>query len=655
MAPRLYANSAIDRHAQGFTSREGLPCADALALRSFSGRRDSRKNDRGKQMTATSSATTSFEFSARCQRRETAKQGALYSPWSLTDQPLKEARKARADPRLVPLEKSITSNSQSTLGRQYRHESVSRLLHPAHKALFSTNSRQRDAPLASASLPQPLPLRCTILDAKGSVKVVSGSFSRASLCAQHKLEARDLRKVDSRVPNVVPTILVRGEAFLVNILHIRALVKKDQVLLFDSYGSTDTALHSAFIYALQHNLSLQPPHSTLPYEFRALESILSSVLSALSSELGVLRNLITDLLEALEEDIDREKLLSLLLYTRKLRAFLARCRGSERCIMDVLEEDEDMEAMYLTHSRRNTGEHLELQLLLESFDHQLEELIAQSEAMSSNIDGTREIIDLILDNNRNQLLTLDLRTSIGMLGISVGTLWAGLFGMNLMSGYEEHPFAFYATSSVAFISAVVVGSFGNRVLNKTRRVGLAMRTRPSVGKSLLPGWLPGVASSRSAAAMRREEAWMEALSSHSNHAISPSDALEGHGYGGSSTLNNSAAQHGPLPTAAQSSYTSSGASLSSSSAPDAVPTDSAGPNPFGTPVLSPPSFPSSDHTRTGPLYDAASSSSFSRKAGKTAKKADKTALGGPRSGTNALDTKSEEPLKPWRPFTKGNE
>lgn len=84
------------------------------------------------------------------------------------------------------------------------------------------------------SLPPPLPLRCTILDARGNVQVISGSFPRSELCQEHKLEGRDLRKVDSRIPNVVPTILVRQEAFLVNMLHARALVKRDKVLLFDT-------------------------------------------------------------------------------------------------------------------------------------------------------------------------------------------------------------------------------------------------------------------------------------------------------------------------------------------------------------------------------------------------------------------------------------
>lgn len=37
----------------------------------------------------------------------------------------------------------------------------------------------------------------------------------------------------------------------VNILHIRALVKADAVVLFDTYGSADSKLHSVFLYHLE--------------------------------------------------------------------------------------------------------------------------------------------------------------------------------------------------------------------------------------------------------------------------------------------------------------------------------------------------------------------------------------------------------------------
>ena len=41
----------------------------------------------------------------------------------------------------------------------------------------------------------------------------------------------------------------------VNILHIRALVKADAVILFDTYGSADSRLHSVFLYHLEVSIT----------------------------------------------------------------------------------------------------------------------------------------------------------------------------------------------------------------------------------------------------------------------------------------------------------------------------------------------------------------------------------------------------------------
>ncbi|KAG9103962.1 magnesium ion transporter [Ceratobasidium sp. 370] len=252
--------------------------------------------------------------------------------------------------------------------------------------------------------PTDLMLRCTVLDAEGNVKRVSGQFTKSDLCAEHRLNPRDLRKIDSRIPNLVPTILTRKEAILVNILHIRALVKADAVILFDSYGSVDSRLHSVFLYHLEHNLKQKT--TSLPYEFRALESILVSVVSALEAEMVFTRHLVGGLLAELEDDIDRDKF-----------------------------KHEDLNSMYLTDAKlgleRNMQDHEDLEILLESFDKQVEEIVNEAETTISNVQSTQEIVELILDSNRNALLALDLKVSIGTFGIGVGALVAGLFGMNV--------------------------------------------------------------------------------------------------------------------------------------------------------------------------------------------------------------------------------
>ncbi|KAF8755387.1 transporter [Rhizoctonia solani] len=354
--------------------------------------------------------------------------------------------------------------------------------------------------------PTDLMLRCTILDAQGSVKSVSGQFTKSDLCAEHRLNPRDLRKIDSRIPNLVPTILTRKEAILVNILHIRALVKADAVILFDSYGSVDSRLHSVFLYHLEHNLKQKS--TTLPYEFRALESILVSVVSALEAEMVFTRHLVAGLLAELEDDIDRDKFKRLLHYSRRLQSFTNRAKLVQTALEEVLQQgrsvtyyddhdfnhpifnflsvthidrakldsDEDMNHMYLTDKKlgveRKMEDHDELEVLLESFDKQVEEIVNEAETtivslcatfdpisprvflayipsiprsiglnyyridtIESNVQSTLEIVELILDSNRNALLALDLKVSIGTFGIGAGALVAGLFGMNVSRAF----------------------------------------------------------------------------------------------------------------------------------------------------------------------------------------------------------------------------
>lgn len=323
--------------------------------------------------------------------------------------------------------------------------------------------------------PADLMLRCTVLDSEGNVKTISGQFKKSDLCIEHGLNARDLRKIDSRVPNLVPTILIRREAVLINVLHIRALVKADAVVLFDTYGSADSRLHSVFLYHLEHNLKAKG--TGLPYEFRAIESILLSVLSALEAEMVFIRNLVGGLLAEMEDNIDHDRFKRLLHYSRRLAAFKNRAKLVEEAIDEVLTQDEDMNAMYLTDKLNNVPraihDHEDLELLLESFSKQVEEIVNEAENIEANVQSTQEIVELILDSNRNALLTLDLKVSILTLGVGTGALVAGLFGMNLTSHLETHPYGFYALSAAATGLAIFVAWTGLRRLSKIRKVGLS--------------------------------------------------------------------------------------------------------------------------------------------------------------------------------------
>jgi len=201
--------------------------------------------------------------------------------------------------------------------------------------------------------------------------------------------------------------------------------------------------------------------------------------------------LIGGLLAELEDDIDHDRFKRLLHYSRRLASFKNRAKLVEEALEELLGQDDDLVAMYLTDKRngidRQLDDHEELEVLLESFSKQVEEIVNEAENMESNVQSTQEIVELILDSNRNSLLALDLKVSIGTMGIGTGALVAGMFGMNLTSHLETTPYAFAAMSALSAAIALLVAAVGLRRLAKIRKVGLSTNHNRRTGHK---PWLP---------------------------------------------------------------------------------------------------------------------------------------------------------------------
>ncbi|KAF3159771.1 magnesium ion transporter [Orbilia oligospora] len=308
----------------------------------------------------------------------------------------------------------------------------------------------------------------------GNVVSTSRDFKKTELCTKHGLLPRDLRKLESKV--IVPHILVRRNSILVNLLHIRALIKANAVLLFDVYGSTDTYTQSVFLYDLQGKLSSRSSKQMggLPYEMRALEAILISVMGALEAELKILQENVGRLLEELEENIDRDKLRFLLIYSKKLSTFEQKAQLICGAIEEVLEADEDLAGMYLTEKlqgmERPAEEHSEIELLLESYYKMADEIVQVSGNLVANIKNTEDIVNIILDANRNSLMLLDLKFSIGTLSTGCGAALAALYGMNLKNFIEESDLAFFGVSGLVVVLSAVIFGYGLHRLRRTQRL-----------------------------------------------------------------------------------------------------------------------------------------------------------------------------------------
>ncbi|ROW16530.1 hypothetical protein VPNG_02835 [Cytospora leucostoma] len=326
-------------------------------------------------------------------------------------------------------------------------------------------------------------LRCTEVDEKGDAILTDGAFKKSELIAKYGLMPRDLRKIDS---SNLPHILVRPSAILLNLLHLRVLIKHDRVLLFDVYGSSSSSAQSEFMYELQGKLRQKQAPGTnndQPYEFRALEVVLMSVTSELWKDFGTVQDPVMHLLSDLEEDVDREKLRILLVLSKKVSTFEQKARLVRDAIDELLEADDDLSEMYLTEKTKNVSrdidDHTEIEMLLESYHKICDEVVQEAGNLVSGIRNTEEIIRAILDANRNALMLLDLKFSVGTLGLAMGTFLAGLYGMNLENFIEDTNWGFLSvTVSSAFFSLLVCW-YGLVKLRKVQRVRIGQSSSRS--------------------------------------------------------------------------------------------------------------------------------------------------------------------------------
>lgn len=67
-------------------------------------------------------------------------------------------------------------------------------------------------------------------------------------------------------------------------------------------------------------------------------------------------------------------------------------------------------------------------------------------------------------------MLLDLKFSIGTLGLAAGTLVSALYGMNLKNFIEESDLGFGAVSVTCFVCSIIVSLYGLAKLRKVQRV-----------------------------------------------------------------------------------------------------------------------------------------------------------------------------------------
>lgn len=319
-------------------------------------------------------------------------------------------------------------------------------------------------------------IKCTIFNSQGQMTHHGKDVPKSKFMKQYNLVPRDFRKLSKhtstsgvKLPSstmhnieLVPSLVTRKNCIMLNLLNIRALIQKDQVTIFDSYSSAYSIKHESHSQLqllklmenkLQENVSNHQEKEY--YEFRALEAILIHIISNLTTEMKVHKTILTNVLSGLDESIERYKLRYLLIQSKKLAQFQQKATLIRDLLEDLLERDDELNDMYLTDPRTGTN-HAEIEMLLESYYKTADEIVQTVENLRSQIKTTEEIINIVLDSNRNELMLLGLKFSTGLLSMGVALYLAALYGMNLENFIEESDGGFEFVVIVSSIALAVL-------------------------------------------------------------------------------------------------------------------------------------------------------------------------------------------------------
>ncbi|KTG32236.1 hypothetical protein cypCar_00009769 [Cyprinus carpio] len=237
------------------------------------------------------------------------------------------------------------------------------------------------------------------------------------------LQARDLRFQH------LTSVTARNNAIIIRMESLKAVVTPQCLLVLDFRG---LGLEKWLVLELGPQLAGDGNLATysLPFEFRALEAILQHRVNVLQMRLSEVQPQVLDCLESLVDpkllSADRSKLHMLLLNSKSEESSLG-----------------------IDHAE-------EMELLLENYFMQAEELGNKARELKDLIDDSESVIFINLDSHRNVMMRLNLQLTMGTFSLSLFGLMGVAFGMNLESSFEEDPRVFWLVTGFMFLGSGLI-------------------------------------------------------------------------------------------------------------------------------------------------------------------------------------------------------
>ncbi|XVF66561.1 hypothetical protein PTKIN_Ptkin10aG0046800 [Pterospermum kingtungense] len=315
-----------------------------------------------------------------------------------------------------------------------------------------------------------------LLDSSGEAQLLD--VDKYAIMHRVNIHARDLRILDPLL-SYPSTILGRDRAIVLN-LEVLLRDPSDEYVVpvvqeLQRRLPQLNAIRQGQDYMSGQNDVEAGDEDESPFEFRALEVALESICSFLAARTLELETAAYPALDELTSQISSRNLDRV----RKLKSAMTRLTARVQKVRDELEQllddDDDMADLYLSRKlagaspvsgsgaanwypasptigskisrasrasiatvRGDENDVEELEMLLEAYFMQIDGTLNKLTTLREYIDDTEDYINIQLDNHRNQLIQLELFLSSGTVCLSIYSLVAAIFGMNIPYTWNDN-------------------------------------------------------------------------------------------------------------------------------------------------------------------------------------------------------------------------
>ncbi|XP_065889545.1 magnesium transporter MRS2 homolog, mitochondrial-like [Dysidea avara] len=271
---------------------------------------------------------------------------------------------------------------------------------------------------------------------------------KSDLLSELNLQARDIRF------SALTTLLVRRARIVLRLQHIKAIITENKAYLLDA----DHSEVKKILPELKEKL--QTPE-TMPFEFQVLDVLLNNLFIDLEKSISKLdqaiKESLRDLLDPRLFSVDRGELHVLLQHSKSLSEFEAMVLDLKGTLEDILEYDDYMAEMHLTHlvqhgEDRDPDDVEDLENMLEWHAMQAEDMLSEVQQLKHLMEQSESVILINLDSQRNVMMRLSVQLEMGTFSATICGLVGVAFGMNLDSFLEETPYVFWCVTGLMVAS-----------------------------------------------------------------------------------------------------------------------------------------------------------------------------------------------------------